>query len=49
MTPENFANREFDVVVTSSVRPQEEIDEEFTGFIQIMNRKSKVKGRIHID
>lgn len=42
MTPENFANREFDVVVTSSVRPQEEIDEAIAeikdpGMVQLIN------------
>lgn len=42
MTPEHFANREFDVVVTSSVRPQEEIDEAIAeikdpGMVQLIN------------
>jgi len=42
LTPEHFANREFDVVVTSSVRPQEEIDEAIAeikdpGMVQFIN------------
>ncbi|MDF1870447.1 MAG: glycosyltransferase [Phycisphaerales bacterium] len=42
LTPEHFANREFDVVVTSSVRPQEEIDEAIAeikdpGMVQLIN------------
>lgn len=42
LTPEQFANREFDVVVTSSVRPQEEIDEAISeikdpGMVQMIN------------
>ncbi|MEQ9206781.1 MAG: glycosyltransferase [Phycisphaerales bacterium] len=42
LTPEHFTNREFDVVVTSSVRPQEEIDEAIAeikdpGMVQLIN------------